>query len=169
MLDFIAGDANGPGGKRTRVTAANGLLDLASKVVIERGALQGRTTTSTTIGIEQMEGSVFPAQVGKKFSYVTREVITDGKTNDSYSVERSCEYVDRMDAAELHPRLSGPAYVLRCKTRRTAGDGIENLLFIEAWGFVLNKVDRQSQSESLLQADGKTFALVKLRGYSTTH
>jgi hypothetical protein len=96
-------------GKTISVSAANGLVTLAAKTVITSGGKTSSTFGDKTVALEQMQGSIFPAEVGKKFSYLERHAGTSSLPggNSNFSVERSCEYVDKRDASELHPRLRG--------------------------------------------------------------
>ena len=67
------------------------------------------------------------------------------------------------------PRLTPLHSALASPFKQTGvQDNTTDLKFIEALEFALD-VDRFSQSEPLLQADGNTFSLGKLRGYSTIH
>jgi hypothetical protein len=153
------------------VNAANGLVSLAAKTVIVVGGKTSGTVGDKLVALEQMQGSIFPAEVGKKFSFRERHAGTSSYPggNSNFSVDKSCEYVGKLDASEIHPRLRGIAYVLRCKIRQTGvAESVEDLKLVEALGVPI-VLDKFTQSEPLLRADGNTYGLGKLKDFLTVH
>jgi hypothetical protein len=58
---------------------------------------------------------------------------------------------------------------LRCKVRQTGvAERVEETNFVEAFGVAM-AVDKFTQSEPLLRADGNTFGLGKLKDFLTVH
>jgi uncharacterized caspase-like protein len=103
------------------LSVGNGLIDLASKAVT-RNKLTTTTTLLTLQRIENMSGSIFPVEVGRRFSYNTTEQLVTISPNyqEELSKRYYCEITRKYDAKIFHASLSGSAYLLSCDERTTS-------------------------------------------------
>ena len=95
------------------IHAASGLLELASKT----GGVgrPGSEQVSTLIRLHNIQGRVFPLQKGNRFSFEAIYRQVDATAPEQLTQKRSCHVVDDQDAAGIHPKLAGRAYVMTCR------------------------------------------------------
>ena len=104
------------------VEAANGLISLGSKRV---DRTRGATTNSTsrTLRLDKLSGSVFPVKLGNRFSYQ----ITGNQKAPTYNLTDttrfSCEVTKQHEARSFHADLAGQAYLLVCDEQPIAPAG----------------------------------------------
>lgn len=139
----------------TTISAANGLLSLSYRTTF---GVAGRNqkTTSQLVRLQDLKGSIFPVEVGRKFSYeaVFRMRSTGVHSSSSVTTTRSsCEVTKAFEGHALHRELTGKAYLLRChetvQEKGKAPTSAESLdLFVEAWG-IWQKADPVSPPERI--------------------
>jgi len=97
--------------------AGNGMISLAYRST-SSGSFGSTTSTSTLIRLDRMQGTIFPIAVGNRFSWraVSR---TRSGTEDEETTENSCEFTEKYDARRFHPKLTGDAILLVCRSRAT--------------------------------------------------
>jgi hypothetical protein len=97
------------------IDAANGLVELASKT--SGVGKPGSEQVTTLVRIDNIRGKLFALQKGNKFGLdaVYRQV--DATAPEEFTQKRDCQVVDDQDATQIHPDLTGRAYVMTCEFR----------------------------------------------------
>lgn len=95
----------------TSVEAANGLISLGSKMLATVNLSYGKQMTTITteklLRITNIQGHVFPIEIGNRFSYEQVFQRTFSGFNDEHTDKTSCEVLKQYEAKSFHPRLAG--------------------------------------------------------------
>jgi hypothetical protein len=107
-----------PGTRReAEVVAANGLISLGSKSSFSSSSFSA-TETDTLLRIDNMQGFIFPVEVGNRFTYDAvfqqNQPSGTGRSLEERTVKTSCTVTEKHAAAKLHSNLTGMAYVQIC-------------------------------------------------------
>lgn len=108
------------------------------------GTAEGKTN-SYIKSIDELKGSLFPMRIGAQVSIQTQHAyVPDRKFDSTHSI--SCEVVSQGPARELHPRLEGKAWKVRCRSSyssnhdgKTTATDTENY-YLEDLGILLSSI-----------------------------
>jgi invasion protein IalB len=95
------------------VTAGNGLITIAQRV---ENTYRGKTDTTTyQTQIENLDGHLFPVEVGTQFSYKTVSSASPDRAKMGGLVnEMNCAATEKRSASEFYRGLTGEAFVFKC-------------------------------------------------------
>lgn len=154
------------------VLAGNGLIQLGLKQVSPNGR-RSFTNTSRLLRIENIQGRLFPVEVGNRFSF---DEVNNWRTsmgfNDDFTRTTSCEVSRKYDAGAFHPGLTGAAYLALCrydtvwkKNKSSNGRSQQKMVFFESMGYWLG-VDPMLPREKLADNTDVTTILTSTTTYS---
>ena len=116
-VDRVTQETTISGGKRhpqqrreAEIVAANGFLLIGHKSVVSGASGSGSDAQELT-AIENMKGRVFPVGVGNRYSY---EAMYHQKGYGKRVAKESCEVIEKMDAKNIEPKLTGFAFIQIC-------------------------------------------------------
>src|SRR5262249_49469409 len=105
----------------TDLYAANGFISLGSAHTTQYTGEDSSTnalTTNKLISIGNLNGQIFPIQLGREFSYRATYLAATRQGGKDYSSESTtehlCKVASQYEAKRFHDALSGVAYLVVC-------------------------------------------------------
>jgi tetratricopeptide (TPR) repeat protein len=161
------------------VGAANGLIGLgyqnAATTVIPRMKPITVNSKQILLHIGNLQGTVFPARIGNRFSYEAGfETGNSSQPDDEMTTASACVFSEKYAARSFHADLSGAAYQLDCEDRTIykrnkalSRNYQSRTLFFEDLGISI-RVDPVDSTERIIQTyfENETTETATLRSFS---
>ena len=159
------------------VRAANGLFTLAVKSVSTWSAAGQHggpsTWTNKLVRLDNLEGKLFPIEVGNKFSYRAVYDVTSSDGSDQTTTTSSCEITKKFDANNFHRELTGAAFLQVCneqstnrRDKRMNNSRQSKELFFDRLGIWLS-VDSVSPRQQIVQDDKSMAGFTNRKSFTT--
>jgi hypothetical protein len=81
------------------------------------------SSSGVLVGLDRLEGTVFPMAVGNTYRYRTRARFTPAIKSGELETTWSCQVATRLSAAAFHRDLKGDAFVIRCDEQANWSNG----------------------------------------------
>jgi TPR repeat protein len=130
------------------------------------GTAEGKAA-SFIKSLDELNGSLFPLQIGNRLSVRYQSAYLPDRRFDS-TVSSSCEIMNKVPASTLHPRLKGDAWNIRCQNSYTShydnrvNSSVIDDYYLEDLGLMLSVIGQLNflQKKFILPQPGDQTVLV---------